>query len=103
MIRGKDYHAQNQRQDNGLHDHYQGQDDYQIKYCKFGIKNLTKISLCQAHPKYFGTYFLFDSLWDKALAAILLVLALERPSCNAFEAFEATDFEVTFLAIVSPF
>lgn len=34
---------------------------------------------------------------------MLFVLALERPSCKAFDAFEATSFEVTFLAIGSSF
>ena len=57
-----------------------------------------RVILCLAHPKSCSAYFFF-SLWDKALAAILLVLALDRPSCNAFEAFDATDAEVTFLAI----
>lgn len=36
---------------------------------------------------------------DNALAAMLLVLSLERPSCNALDAFVATIFEVTFFAI----
>ncbi len=34
---------------------------------------------------------------------MLFVLALERLSCNAFDAFEATFFEVTFLAICFSF
>jgi len=47
---------------------------------------------------FVGVYFFF-SLWDKALPAILFVLALERPSFRALDAFVATAFEVTFLAI----
>ena len=34
---------------------------------------------------------------------MLFVLSLERLSCKAFDAFEATSFEVTFFAIVPPF
>ena len=56
-----------------------------------------------AHPNY--NYFLFPlfSRWDNALAAMLFVRTLERPSLKACDALLATVAEVTFFAIDTPF
>ena len=70
---------------------------------------MTKIKMSRQFSTYRDTslkevhYYFFFSRCDKALPAILFVLSLERPSCRAFEAFEATSFEVTFFAIAPPF
>ena len=71
--------------------------------CILTINKIPREKLSRAHPKHY--YFLDEgfSLCERALPAILLVLALDFLSCRAFEALVATDAEVTFLAITEAY
>jgi hypothetical protein len=53
----------------------------------------------------FAAYFFFPpfSLWESALPAAVLLVALVRPSLKTFEAAEAAAVLVTFLAITFKF
>jgi len=57
---------------------------------------------CLLQSIFFLIYFLFFSLWDRALPAALLLARLVLLSLRTFEALLATLLLVTFLAILVP-
>ena len=72
---------------------------FQLKMTKTSVSK-SETEALQSHNQY---HFLLDdfSRCDRALPAMLLVLALDLPSVKAFEALLATLAEVTFLGISS--